>query len=1009
MPRAPRSTLPLPTEIEDWPPPRGALPDTLPPGAAELSLQELRGQTRLERWTPPARLIFFLTDLHADPDALWLSLAACGAIERVAARDTEQRLTARGREALYIIGGDCFDKGPENLRLLRCIQHLLDLGADITLLAGNHDLRVYLGLTYAGRRETELQHLFVRMGGKTMPLFRELLDGARRAGKPLRPLLGDAEVRRRLFPSPEWYVEFETARRGRSQPGHPGDEARRIREKTGELERACAALGASLGEVHAALGEARRLLIEPRGELTWYFERLVLARHEGSLLFVHAGVDDSLSRALARGGAAALNASYRHAFATDTLGLYEGPLGNAFRTKYRARDYPFTERGGSDLHAAGVHGIVHGHRNLREGQRLTLRNGVLNFECDASVDRNTRALEGLPGPGAAAVIFEPSGLIHAISTDHRYIKTFDPARLLSDEPRSTRAAREGVSGAPAPAPRPMRPREGIRENLRFLIIEVEKQLRRTKDFLAQPTTALLAKVAEADDYVDNLKTAIQTKAFAAAMEAGQRGRETAAMLRTYEVVASNLERIADFCEKVMVQVGYVESPELYARYDFRDALGEVMTGVGLIERAVFERDVQVALGICRVEHTLDALYTSALERILGELATTRGLNARSLVALLFVAHYMERMGDALLNIGEAVLSEQLGERIKIGRLRALEDSLDLTPGPRSHLGHLSLEPVAETRSGARVSSVATASPVAIDTRSSPRLMIFKEGKTKKLVEERDSIRRWEQLMPGLAPRIYSFHDSGDDGAILFEYLPGSTYESVLLEKPWPELVLALDHIQDQLLEVWERTRAEAPVAPRFLQQLCARLPDVLAVHPEFHDSDARIGAQHIPCFTSLIERLDALDAALSAPFSVLIHGDFNTDNVIYDANKGAVRFIDLHRSCMMDYVQDVSVFLVSHFRLQFLDAEARRRINGATLRFFEFAERAARRFGDASFHERLALGVARSFATSTRFVLDPRLARAMFLRSRYLLERIAEAHAAGRAAELTLPREVLID
>jgi hypothetical protein len=37
------------------------------------------------------------------------------------------------------------------------------------------------------------------------------------------------------------------------------------------------------------------------------------------------------------------------------------------------------------------------------------------------------------------------------------------------------------------------------------------------------------------------------------------------------------------------------------------------------------------------------------------------------------------------------------------------------------------------------------------------------------------------------------------------------------------------------------------------------------------------------------------------------------------------------------------------------------------------------------------LGLARSFATSTRFVLDKTLARAMWLRARYLLESVLAA------------------
>ena len=37
---------------------------------------------------------------------------------------------------------------------------------------------------------------------------------------------------------------------------------------------------------------------------------------------------------------------------------------------------------------------------------------------------------------------------------------------------------------------------------------------------------------------------------------------------------------------------------------------------------------------------------------------------------------------------------------------------------------------------------------------------------------------------------------------------------------------------------------------------------------------------------------------------------------------------------------------------------------------------------------RLSLGLARSFATSTRFILDKSLAQAMYLRSRYLIEQV---------------------
>lgn len=553
--------------------------------------------------------------------------------------------------------------------------------------------------------------------------------------------------------------------------------------------------------------------------------------------------------------------------------------------------------------------------------------------------------------------------------------------------------------------KPMKVHEGIQENLRFLIIEVEKQLQRTGEYLRRPNKTGLAKIVDGDDYIDNLKAIIQNKSFAAAGEATS-NHESLAIFRTFDIVATNLERIADFCEKVIVQAGYIDRPHVYAQHDFSEFLVEVLAGVGLIEQAVFKRDVQVALGICRIEHTLDNMYAKAFKRVLGELERNRSDDTQSLVTVLFITHYMERMGDALLNVGEAILSAHLGKRIKIGQLRALEDSLELTH-LKSQLDHLSMKAMGETKSGARVNSLT--SHAGEENGTPPRSVIFKEGKTRKLVEERDSIIRWEELMPGLAPQIYSFHDGGEDGAILFEYLPGSTFESVLLEKPWKEVTRALDSIQRKLVEVWDRTHAKQQVAPRFLQQLSARFDDVVAVHPEFRQGDARIGQKHVASFTSLVERLLEYDASLAAPFSVFIHGDFNVDNVIYDPAGDSVRFIDLHRSRMMDYVQDVSVFLVSHFRLQFLELPVRSRINSTILSFYDFARKYAARIGDTSFQQRLALGVARSLATSTRFILDPELARSMFLRSRYILERIADLHARGSTRDFQLAREVLVD
>ena len=430
------TALPLPTCSQPWP----ASPHVLGArahDAEEVSLEEVQRYAANKPWRWPSRLLLFFCDIHADTDALLLSLLASGGIERTGSGDHDYRLTPRGRLASFIIGGDCFDKGPNNLRLLTCLEYLIELGADVSILAGNHDLRTYLGLYYAGRRETKLQHLFVRMGKKAVPLFREVWEAALREGEPRQPLLSDAEVRRRLFPSERWYTDFRAEAATLIAPKKLLDEVQRIREKASELENTCKDLGMTLGELYAALQRARQMFLSSNGEFAWYFERMNLARQEGSFLFVHAGVDDAVARVLCNGGVEALNAWYRRLVDADSFELYHGPLGNAFRTKYRDIDFPFTADGVAHLHGAGIYAIVHGHRNILRGQRLTLRQGVLNFECDASVDRNTRRLEGLTGPGGACVAFEPSGHVLAISTDCPFIKDFDAARVLR-QPNLTR-------------------------------------------------------------------------------------------------------------------------------------------------------------------------------------------------------------------------------------------------------------------------------------------------------------------------------------------------------------------------------------------------------------------------------------------------------------------------------------------------------------------------------------------------------------------------------------------
>ena len=157
-----------------------------------------------------------------------------------------------------------------------------------------------------------------------------------------------------------------------------------------------------------------------------------------------------------------------------------------------------------------------------------------------------------------------------------------------------------------------------------------------------------------------------------------------------------------------------------------------------------------------------------------------------------------------------------------------------------------------------------------------------------------------------------------------------------------------------------------------------------------------IGSQKLPSFGKLLTQVQQLEADIQAPFSVYIHGDFNVDNIIYDQQQQRINFIDLHRSRYMDYLQDITVFMVSNYRLQVFDPRVRQRIAIISHGIYRFARGYSKKVKDENFELRLALGLIRSFVSSTRFILDKSLSRAMFYRARYLMEQLLMANAKSK-------------
>lgn len=417
----------LPTELVRWAHPGRHLVELDEQGGFEASERLLERYLKNRPWLAPERDLIFLTDLHADEDAMWRSLVASGGIAKTGPEREDFELTEAGRDATIVIGGDLFDKGPANLPLLCGLGALREKGADLVMLTGNHDIRTYMGIASLGSDDPRHAHLLVRMGKKAVTLFKEVFEAHVAGGRKGRPMSDDA-VRRRLYPSESWFESFPKVAEGWIPEARVKKELRRVREKMGELEARLREEGMSLDDLYRAVSKCHQIFIEEQGEFRWLFESMQVGFRSGSILFMHAGVDDTFARWVRTGGIDQVNRDFRRMLHEQPLELYNGPLGNGFRTKYRDLDFPLTEAGLRDLRKAGIYAIAHGHRNVYQGQRLVVRRGLLHFECDTSVDSGTRKLEGLKGAGASATRFNTDGSVVAVSTDHRFARIFDPAQ-----------------------------------------------------------------------------------------------------------------------------------------------------------------------------------------------------------------------------------------------------------------------------------------------------------------------------------------------------------------------------------------------------------------------------------------------------------------------------------------------------------------------------------------------------------------------------------------------------
>jgi len=524
----------------------------------------------------------------------------------------------------------------------------------------------------------------------------------------------------------------------------------------------------------------------------------------------------------------------------------------------------------------------------------------------------------------------------------------------------------------------------IIDNLKFILLEVSQQVEDTQESLdTGGDPERLAAIISRDEYIDSLKVYVENKCFALIFSnSSVKVQAEADLIRAINTITGNLERIADHAVNIAKQIPYFEDSEFIKDYDYKHFFEIIMLNLKRIPRALFDQDLHLARKICTSESKLDRAYKRAFDKLLKELS--KGKQVENLITTIFVLRYLERIGDCLLNIGEAIIFSVIGEKLKLSQFEFLEETLADVDDLK--IEEIKFEGVWGTRSGCRIGLIQIA-----NGEGDEKDYVFKEGLKEKIETERDKIDLWNRLKPGITAKVLDFKTKGDYASILVDFLTGETVQHYLIESNGHKLEKTFDALEITLWELWHSTLKPEERPPcNSIKQLMSRIKDVLRVHPYYSLPEIKIGSQKVNSLETRLELLNEKFGDTVAPFGVLIHGDFNLDNVFYEPGAESIRFIDVHRSEFGDYVEDVSVFLVSQFRLKIFEEETRSRIEDSTARFMTFARRFAAEHGDTSFDIRLALGLIRNMITSTRFEFHPDLAQGMFHRALYLVDNLLE-------------------
>ena len=555
-----------------------------------------------------------------------------------------------------------------------------------------------------------------------------------------------------------------------------------------------------------------------------------------------------------------------------------------------------------------------------------------------------------------------------------------------------------------PASRPPVSSRGITKSLpgdfKLLLAEVTQYLDQVRTYLTGPSGAINSPNAKVntDDlhqklaYISTLALKARNQNFN--MERVGPDETDCRHYHGLASVAMMLFRIAELALNVVRQCRHLSRVDFMDPYELDDFFDDIDQGLALIRPALEQRRIKLVIGLCRVEEKLDAHYADRVAQLIQELESGCGSPGDRVTGLMIV-HYLERIGDSLLEIGEEILHIFLGENLSFAHYQAVSTIIKDVWGC-SDQDLMDTEgffhSIWSGRSGCRVGVVAPQVGGAPNLRfgGPQERVIFKHGPIVKLEKEKVNLELWGQLWPGLPPVVKDLvvAENGKEATLILEYIPGLTLKNKFQTSTDDDPLKNLNGVLHLMGDIWQETKVEEKCPSNFVQQAQKRLGPVRSLYPELIDFQGSLGRLEIKPLARLLEEAAWLEKKVMAPFTVRIHGDFNLSNIMLEEGAERYRLIDFYRSRLSDYAQDLTVMIMSILRLSIREYSERQRLCHAAQHVFTFGKSFAAAQNDPTLEARLAFGMARSYLTSARFEPRRSVATRFIGYSRHLWEKL---------------------